>query len=88
MMFKNDSALYSYEIVRESGENTMYVNYLKAGFVPSLADYPEVMARTIDDLQENSNISRVVFVQQRNYSYNFEQVKFLGLYGILDCMVF
>jgi len=77
MMFKSDTPLYSYEIRRESGENVMYINYLKASSVPSLADYPEVMARTIDDLSESSDISRIVFVQQRNYSYDFSQVEML-----------
>jgi len=77
-MFKEGTPIYSYEIVRESGENVMYVNYLGAPFVPSIVDYPEVMARTIDILGENSNVSRLVFVQQRNYSHNFEQVKMLS----------
>ena len=77
MMFKQDAPLYSYEIVRESGENVMYINYLGASFVPSLIDSFEVMARTIDNLKEESNVSRVVFVQQRNYSHDFSQVKML-----------
>jgi len=77
MMFKSDAALYSYEVVRESGENVMYVNYLGANFVPSLIDSAEVMGRTIDNLREDSNIARIVFVQQRNYSHSFEQVKML-----------
>jgi len=86
-MFKEGTPLYSYEIVRETGENVMYVNYLGAPFVPSLVDYPEVMARTIDILGENTNVSRLVFVQQRNYNHDFEQVKMLeelaSLYNFL-----
>jgi len=78
MMFKEGTALYSYEIVRETGENVMYINYLGAPYVPSLVDYPDVMARTIDILGENTNVSRIVFVQQRNYNHNFEQVKMLS----------
>ena len=77
MMFKVGTPVYSYEIIRESGENVMYINYLGADVVPSLIDYPSVMARTIDVLSENTNITRVVFVQQRNYSHSFEQVKML-----------
>jgi archaeal flagellar protein FlaI len=77
MMFKDGTPLYSYEVVSESGENVMYVNYLGAEFVPSLIDSSEVMARTIDNLKEDSNISRIVFVQQRNYSHDFSQVKML-----------
>lgn len=83
MMFKEGTPLYSYEVVRESGENVMYVNYLGAPFVPSIADYPEVMARTIDILGENANVSRLVFVQQRNYNHGFEQVKMLSEVAIM-----
>lgn len=86
-MFKPETALYSYEIVSESGENVMYVNYLGDVSVPSISDSSEVMARTIDALAENSNISRVVLVQQRNYSYSFKQVQMLveiaNLYNFL-----
>ena len=69
MLFKKDTPMYSYEIEREGGEDVMYMNYLGAPFVPSLADYPDVMARTIDALSENPTVSRVIFVQQRNYNY-------------------
>jgi archaeal flagellar protein FlaI len=87
MMFKPETALYSYEVISESGENVMYINYLGDASVPSISDSPEVMARTIDALAENSNITRVVLVQQRNYSYNFSQVQMLvevaSLYNFL-----
>lgn len=73
-MFKPDTALFSYEVIRESGENVMYINYLGAPYVPSLVESSEVMGRTIDDLREDSNVSRVVFVQQRNYSHDSSQV--------------
>lgn len=76
-MFKENSPLYSSDIVRESGENVMYINYLGANYVPDLANYFDVMVRTIDLLMEDSNISRIVYVQQRNYSHNFEQVNML-----------
>lgn len=77
MMFKQGTPAYSYEIMRESGENVMYINYLGSSFVPNLADSPEVMARTVDALLENSQVSRIVFVQQRNYNYDFSQVSYL-----------
>src|SRR3989344_3032206 len=48
MLFKPGTPLYSYEIVRESGDQIMYINYLGANFVPSIATDAEVMARTID----------------------------------------
>ncbi len=76
-MFNETSPLFSSEVVRESGENVMYINYLGASFVPSLTNSFEVMTRTIDNLLEDPNISRIVFVQQRNYSYNYSQIKYL-----------
>ena len=77
MIFKKETPLYATEINRESGDSVLYVNFLGASFVPSIIDYPEVMARTIDLIGENSNISRVILVQQRNYSYNFDQIQML-----------
>jgi type IV secretory pathway ATPase VirB11/archaellum biosynthesis ATPase len=77
MQFKEGTALYSYETQREGGEDILYVNYLGASFVPSIADSPEVMERTIDALIENPNVSRTVFVQQKNYNYDFRETSIL-----------
>ena len=70
MMFKQGTPLYSYEVVKEAGESVMYINYLGANFVPSLADSAEVFSRTVDNLKEDANVSRIVFVQQKNYYYH------------------
>ncbi|MCH7567865.1 MAG: type II/IV secretion system ATPase subunit [Nanoarchaeota archaeon] len=78
MIFQMNSPLYAVEVERKEGENLMYVNFLGASFTPSIADFPEVMARTIDLLIENPNVSRIIFVQQRNYHYPFEQVSILS----------
>jgi type IV secretory pathway ATPase VirB11/archaellum biosynthesis ATPase len=78
MLFKEGAPLYSLEIERKAGEDVMYVNYLNAPFVPSVADNPAVMARTVDALVDNPNVSRIIFVQQRNYNYPFEQVSLLA----------
>ncbi len=77
MQFDTGAALYSYEVEREGGEDVLYVNYLGASFVPSLSDSSEVMERTIDALIENPNVSRIVFVQQKNYNYDFNETKML-----------
>ena len=74
MLFKPGTPLYSYEIVREADNQVIYANYLGAVFVPNLADNPDIMSRTIDLLIEAPNISRIVFVQQRNYNYSSSQV--------------
>ncbi len=78
MIFKENSALYTTELERRQGESVLYVNYMTAPFIPSIADNPADMARVIDLLAENAEISRVIFVQQRNYSYSSEQVFLLS----------
>ncbi len=69
--------LYSHQVRREGGEDVLYIDYLGAPFVPSLADYPEVMSRTIDALIENPSISRIIFTQQKNYNYDFKETTLL-----------
>ncbi len=73
MLFKPGTQLYAYEVVRESGAKVLYVNYMGANFVPSIAENPDVMTRAIDLLIEATGVSRIVFVQQRNYSYDSQQ---------------
>src|SRR4030042_5090265 len=77
MQFEKEEALYSYEVKREGGEDVLYINYMGANYVPSLSEYPEVMERTIDALIENPNVSRIVFVQQKNYNYDFKETSML-----------
>ncbi len=77
MQFEKGDKLYSTRVQRESGEDVLYVNYLGASYVPSLEASAEVMDRTIDSLIENPNVSRLVFVQQKNYNYDFNEVSLL-----------
>jgi archaeal flagellar protein FlaI len=77
MLFKKDTALYAYEVQKEGGEDVMYINYLGAPSVPNVADNSEVMERTVSLLIENSQVSKIVFVQQRNYVYDFSEVSLL-----------
>lgn len=77
MLFKPGTPIYSYEVVREAGHQVMYVNYLGAVNVPNIAKNPEIMARTVELLIESPNISRIVFVQQRNYNYGSSETLLL-----------
>ncbi|MBT4376065.1 type II/IV secretion system ATPase subunit [archaeon] len=77
MQFPEGAKLYDYLVEREGGEDILYVNYLGAPFSPSLAESPEVMERTVDFLIENPNVSRIIFVQQKNYNYDFRETSFL-----------
>jgi type IV secretory pathway ATPase VirB11/archaellum biosynthesis ATPase len=78
MVFSTESPLYSIEVERKGGENLMYVNYLGAPFTPSIAESSDVMSYAVDSLIDNPNVSRIIFVQQRNYNYPFKQVALLS----------
>ena len=60
MLFKKGTQLYAFEVVREAGQNVVYINYLGAPYVPDLADSAEVMSRTVDVLIQSPNLSRIV----------------------------
>jgi len=77
MLFKQGTNLYNYEVQRESGQDVMYINYVGFPKVPSLADSSLVMARTMDSLIESPRISKIVFVQQKNYVHTFSQVSLM-----------
>lgn len=76
-MPQEQGKIYSYEVKREGGEDILYINYLGAPFVPNLADSDDIMARTIDALLDNPNVSRIIFVQQKNYNYDLEETSML-----------
>src|SRR3990170_3548029 len=76
-MPQQETKVYSYEVKREGGEDILYIDYLGAPYVPSIAESPDVMARTIDALTENPNVSRVIFVQQKNYNHDLEETSML-----------
>ena len=77
MQFGKDAPLYDYEVSREGGEDVMYVNFVGAPFIPSLVEMPEIMERVVDLLIENQNVSRIVFVQQKNYNYDMKETNYL-----------
>ncbi|OIO81493.1 hypothetical protein AUJ84_00955 [Candidatus Pacearchaeota archaeon CG1_02_32_132] len=78
MVLRREAALYEVDIERREGEDIMYINYLGADFVPSIADSSDVMAKVVGSLIENPEVSRVILSQQRNYNYPFAQVKLLA----------
>jgi flagellar protein FlaI len=77
MLFKPGTPIYAFEVEREGEQDIIYINFLGAPFVPNIADSGDVMSRVVDYLTRAPNISRIVFVQQRNYSYDFAQTSML-----------
>ncbi|MCK9595588.1 Flp pilus assembly complex ATPase component TadA [Candidatus Pacearchaeota archaeon] len=76
-MLEKEDKIYSYEVRREGGEDVLHINYLGAPYEPNLADYPEVMGRTVDALIENPGVARIIFAQQKNYNYDLTETSYL-----------
>jgi archaeal flagellar protein FlaI len=76
-MFQGHLPLYGYEVVREGEDNVMRVNYEGAPMVPSIEDNPLVMTRTCDNLIESKNVTKIIFMQKREYEYDYNQTALL-----------
>ncbi len=74
-MTVNDKDIFEYEFDETSG--TVRVNTLGSIYGASIEDYPEVMARVINILQEVPNASSVILSESRDYEYSEEQIKLL-----------
>lgn len=77
MEFEKEAKLYAHEVKREGGEDILYFNFNGSSYPPSIADFPEVMEMTVDALIENPNVSRIVFVTEKNYNYGFKETNYL-----------
>jgi type IV secretory pathway ATPase VirB11/archaellum biosynthesis ATPase len=76
-LFEGKLPLYGYEVVREGEDNVMRVNYEGAPIVPSIEDNPVVMARSCDNLIESKNVTKIIFLQKREYEYDYNQTSLL-----------
>ena len=77
-MKENDNPPVSgYEIIREGEDIILQLNYEGYAILPSLEDSATVMERTIDILLEVGRVTKIVFVQRRDYEYDTEQAELL-----------
>lgn len=74
-MSVRDKDVFDYEYDDETG--TIDVNLLGSVYGASIEDYPEVMSRVVNILQEVPEASSVVLSESRDYEYDEEQVLLL-----------
>lgn len=72
-----------YELVREGEETTLKVDCESLPFVPVLEDSAILMAKTIELLIEAGTVTKIVFVQKRDYEYDFYQTRLLQEIAVL-----
>lgn len=72
---QGEQGVFEYEYDEET--STVRVNTLGSMYGASIEDYPEVMARVINILQEVPNAESVILAESREYEYGEDQVKLL-----------
>ncbi len=78
MAVEKEGTCFSYEIEREGEDTTLLISMERCTFPPSVEDSPLCMAKTIDILAEISGVTKIVFVQKRDYEYDYNQTVLLS----------
>ena len=82
-LFNRNKGGLPYEIVREGEETILKINCENLTTVPSIEDNPSLMAFTIDRLIENRATTKIVFIQKRDYEYDYAQTRLLMEIAVL-----
>ena len=83
-----ERGVFSSQIVQEGEDRTLRIDCSKCTFLPSIEDNPLVMSKTIELLVENKTVTKIVFYQQRDFVYEFEQTRMLmQIAGVYDKLV-
>lgn len=67
----------SYDLLREGEEIVIRIDCEDCPFFPSLEDEPKAMSIVMDILVEVGTATKIVFVQKRDYEYDYEQTSML-----------
>ena len=68
---------YQYNIAKEGDDNILRINVESLPYIPSIEDNAAVMAKTVDILTETAQVSKIVFIQKRDYEYDFYETQLL-----------
>ncbi|MEM3154047.1 MAG: type II/IV secretion system ATPase subunit [Candidatus Woesearchaeota archaeon] len=72
------AACGKYDIIREGEDIILRVDCEGCPFFPSLEDEPRLMSITMDILAEAGTITKIVYVQKRDFEYDEAQVAMLS----------
>ena len=76
-LFQNKQDLFAYDVVREGEDIILNINCENYTKTPSLEEDPLLMSKTIDILSEVGTVTKIVFVQKREYEYEYEAAQML-----------
>ena len=72
-VFETKKKPFSYDVIREGEEVILMIDCEDYFRLPSLEDDPFTMSKTCEILIEVSSATKIVFVQKRNYEYEYNQ---------------
>tara|TARA_Y100000310_G_scaffold147251_1_gene146515 strand:+ start:296 stop:2590 length:2295 start_codon:yes stop_codon:yes gene_type:complete len=67
-----------YEVVKEGEELLLRIDYEKHTMPPSIEDDPQTMSRVIDYLSKLAGVTKITFLQKRDYEYDYRQTRYLA----------
>jgi archaeal flagellar protein FlaI len=67
-----------HKIERTGGETILKVDCDKLTTVPSIEDSANIMSFVVEQLIQNNSTTKIVFVQKRDYEYDYAQVRMLS----------
>lgn len=68
----------SYEVIRESDDIIIRVDLESFPYSPSLEDDATCMSKTMDKLAEVKGATKIIFIQKRDYEYDYNQTRLLA----------
>jgi len=69
---------FSYDVIREGEDVVLSVNLEDYPKVPSIEDDPIVMSKVCNMIIEVKDATKIIFIQKRNYEYDYSQTALLG----------
>lgn len=79
-MFSKDK---DFELVKHGVESILKINYIGKENFPSLEDDPFVMRDTVKKLVQNPSATKVIFIHNKNYEYDYDQINLLKEVAVL-----
>ena len=70
-------ACFSYEVVKEGDEKILRINCDQCTFSPTVEDSALCMSKTIEVLAEVGGVTKLTFLQRRDYEYDIYQTQIL-----------
>lgn len=76
-MPEEDEKSSDFEVIKEGDESVLKINYELNLNVPSIEDDQICMASTIEKLIETGPVTKIIYLQKRDYEYDYYQTQLL-----------